>query len=855
MGEQPKVFEYAKQIGMETLALMDKIREWKLPVKSHMAILSEESIAEIQTRLKKKSSTKKKAKTKKTTKKKTTKTTTKKVAVKKTEGSKKTVSQRKVIRRRAGATKPSPLSPSPAKAITDPAPPSPSEEPTLVVTPETPTALAKETTKETAKTKPRSNIVGRMDLKRVQAFPARSSSTAPRPQKTTTRNIRTGFVAMPMVTPHTTEGERREKEKASRKKPSAGGGGKELPVQSFAATEFRKREVIFQPKKKRFMGAREGKKTQLTTPKASKRVVQIHNVIKVSELAQKMGIKIPQLSKKLISEGIMANMNTELDFDTVSLIVPEFGFEAKNLHMDIDEKVKLLAFGSLDEAPVTRPPVVTVMGHVDHGKTTLLDAIRSADVVSSEAGGITQHIGAYRVTLADEKVATFIDTPGHAAFTEMRARGANATDIAVIVVAADDGVMPQTEEAINHAKAANVPIIVAVNKVDRPDSNPEKIKQQLMEYELIPEEWGGSTLFAEISALQKQGIENLIEQIHLVAEIQELQANPKQSATGIVIESSLKKGRGNVATLLVQDGTLKTGDFIVLGSTVGRVRHMSNEMGKNLQEAGPSAPVEVAGLEKNPDAGDRFDVCRDENLAREVAEQRKMENQMNSATPSPNMSLDDLFSKVKSGDVQELAMVLKSDVAGSNEAIKGILSKIVHDEVKINVIHTGVGGISESDILLASTASGVVIGFNVRPDSSAQHMATERGVEIKTYTIIYELIDDVKKALSGMLRPDIVEKSQGQAEVRAIFSVPKLGVIAGCAVVSGTIFRTSLLRLIREGRVVYGGQLGSLKRFKDDVKEVANGYECGIGIENYNDIKVGDVIEAYTNEEVARTLE
>ena len=491
---------------------------------------------------------------------------------------------------------------------------------------------------------------------------------------------------------------------------------------------------------------------------------------------------------------------------------------------------------------------------MDHGKTTLLDAIRSADVVSGEAGGITQHIGAYRVTLSDGRVATFIDTPGHAAFTEMRARGANVTDIVVIVVAADDGMMPQTEEAINHAKAAGVPILVAVNKVDAPSANVEKVKQQLMEHELIPEEWGGATLFAEVSALKKQGIEGFIEQIHLLAEMQEIQSNPKRSATGVVIESSLKKGRGSVATLLVQDGTLRVGDYLVAGSTVGRVRRMSNEVGEILEEVGPGVPAEISGLERSPQAGERFDVCQEESQAREIADQKLAEERGPQAVAS-KVSLEDLFSKVIPGGAQELAVVLKSDVMGSNEAIKGMFSKIVHDEVKVNVIHMGVGGISESDILLASTSGGVVFGFNVRPDALAQQVARERGVDVKTYTVIYELIDDVKKALSGMLRPDIIEKSQGQAEVREIFQIPKLGVIAGCSVVDGKILRTSKLRLTRDSRVVYEGELGSLKRFKDDVKEVASGYECGIGIASYNDIKVGDVIEAYMNEEVARTLE
>ena len=897
MREQPKVFEYAKEIGMEPLALMDKIREWNLPVKSHMVSLSTDIIAEIERHLNKESTPNKKAKKKKATKKKavkkkTTETTKKKTTSKTVTKKEKTVItksitkktvkskpqseestkkvKKTVIRRRAKSEVEEPVvkgkestrltedntatttsvSPHIEDTNTTTGPSNPLASPS-------PSSPRKEEQGELQeKQKPRGNIVGRMDLKRIQTRSPREANQAPtRPQTNTPRNIRTGFIAMPPPPGPVYNNEpAKPLDKAVKKKPGASSGtGKDLPIQTFTATEFRKREVIFQPKKKK-PGVKDGKKTQLTTPKESKRRIQIHNIIKISDLAKKMGIKAPQLIRKLITEGIMAQVNTELDFETTLLIATEFGFEVENLHMDVNQKVDSIAFGDLNAEPVSRPPVVTVMGHVDHGKTTLLDAIRSADVVSGEAGGITQHIGAYRVTLADGKIATFIDTPGHAAFTQMRARGANLTDIVILVVAADDGVMPQTEEAINHAKASEVPIIVAINKVDRPGANVEKIKQQLMEYELVPEEWGGSTLFAEVSALKKEGIDNLIGQIHLVAEMQEIKANPVRSATGTVIESSLKKGRGNVATLLIKEGTLRVGDEIVAGLVVGRVRHMNNETGKTLKEAGPGVPVEVSGLEKTPEAGDRFDVCKAENIANEIAAQRLAEFKAKEEKPK-NLSMEELFANMNSNDVQELNIILKADVAGSNEAIKGMLTKITHDELKVNVIHTGVGGISESDVLLASTSGGVVIGFNVRPDVAAQRIAKEKSVEIKTYSIIYELIDEVKKSLSGLLRPDIIEKSQGQAEVREVFSIPKLGVIAGCFVIEGKISRTSLLRLVRDGRVIYEGELGSLKRFKDDVKDVSIGYECGIGMASYNDIKVGDVIEAFVKEEVARSLE
>ena len=899
MGDQPKVFEYAKTIGLEPLALMDKIRGWKLPVKSHMAALSFEIISEIENRLEqestpgpkvkktKKKAVKKKA-TSKTSKKTTKKTATKKTVVtktitKKTSKSKSSTTEeptaevkKTVIRRRATTPKTQEIEAQKSMAMTHGGgPQSPAEGAQAGEKMQTQTAALNKTTEATdpqsqlqdtshptlpdsptkaseESTKLRGNIVGRIDLKRTPTSKPSSPPSTPKSTATAPRNIRTGFTSMPL--PHVLEtGAAKPAEKPARKKPGPASAGKEQPVQTFTATEFRKREVIFQPKRKR-QGIKDGKKTQITIPKESKRRIQIYNTIKVSELAQRMGLKAPLLIKKLISEEIIAQIHTELDFDTVSLIATEFGFEAENLHTGIQDKVKSLAFGDLDAKLVSRPPVVTVMGHVDHGKTTLLDAIRSADVVSGEAGGITQHIGAYRVTLEDGKVATFIDTPGHAAFTAMRARGANLTDIAIIVVAADDGVMPQTEEAISHAKAAKVPMIIAINKIDRPGANIEKIKQQLMEYELVPEEWGGSTLFAEVSALKKEGLDNLIEQIHLVAEMQEIKSNPHRSARGVVIESSLKKGRGNVATLLVQEGTLKVGDYIVAGLTSGRVRQMSNEIGKNLESAGPGVPTEISGLESTPNAGDPFDVCQSEEKAREVCEQRIEEAKIDT-TPKSNISLEDLFSKVTAGDVQELNIILKSDVAGSNEAIKGMLGEITHDEVKVNIIHQGVGGISESDVLLANTSGGIIIGFNVRPDVTAQRKAKEKNVDIRTYSIIYELVDDVKKSLSGLLRPDIIEKSQGQAEVREIFNIPRLGVIAGCSIIEGKVSRSCQLRLVRDGRVIYEGELGSLKRFKEDVKEVAQGYECGMSITAYNDLKAGDIIEAFTKEEVARTLE
>jgi translation initiation factor IF-2 len=542
-----------------------------------------------------------------------------------------------------------------------------------------------------------------------------------------------------------------------------------------------------------------------------------------------------------------------LDFDTVALVVPEFGWEAQNVHQSVDQMISASSTAIADAERVHRPPVVTVMGHVDHGKTTLLDSIRKARVAQGEAGGITQHIGAYSVTLDDGHKITFIDTPGHEAFTAMRARGANATDIVIIVVAADDGMMPQTAEAINHAKAAKVPIIVAVNKMDKPGANPDRIKQQLTEFELVPEEWGGTTIYCPVSALKGDGIKELLEQIILVAEMQELKADPKRSATGIVIEARMEKGRGVVASLLVQDGTMKIGQNIVAGAVPGRVRSMNDDKGVNIKEVGPGLPVEILGLPDTPMAGDRFDIVTDEDSARRIAEQR-LSLVKKDETPNSKMTLDQLFARVKTGDAKEMAMVLKADVAGSLEAVKGQLDKLGNEEVKLKIIHSGVGGITESDALLASTAKGVIVGFNVRPDLGAARVAKEKGVEIKTYTIIYELMDDLKKALTGLLTPEVIEKAMGRAEVRNTFTVPKMGMIAGSFVTEGKIARNYSLRLVRDGKIIFEGKVGSLKRFKDDVKEVTSGFECGIGIENFNDIKVGDVIESFVKEEQLREL-
>ncbi len=724
------------------------------------------------------------------------------------------------------------------------------------------------------------NIIGRMDLSRVPQnnrggdgrVQQGGTAAGGRPQGNTgfgaagparnKGNLRAGFVQQAPTTVEAAEPfDPFSKKKDDKRRGGKVGVAEATPVKvkegeetkHFDAAEFRKREMVFQPKKKKGMLDRPAMKTEITTPKASKRILKINKTMKLSELANQMGVKAPELVKALMKNGVMATMNTDLDFDTIALIVTDFNFEAVNAFKTADEIIFDTAFGDLAADLVPRAPVVAVMGHVDHGKTSLLDAIRKANVAGGEAGGITQHIGAYQVKLEGGEQITFLDTPGHEAFTAMRARGANVTDIAIIVVAADDGMMPQTAEAINHAKAAKVPLIIAINKIDKPGANPDRIKQQLTELEVVPEEWGGTAIFREVSAIKKTGIKELLESILLVAEVQELKANPKRSGTGTVIESKLDKGRGNLATILVKDGTVKIGQHIVAGSVVGKVKSLQNYLGERVLEAGPGMPVEVLGLDGIPSAGDKFDIVKDEKTALQAAQVRK-DLVERDAQPHSKMSLEELFSKVNKGDVKELAIVLKADVAGSMEALQGMLAKANTAEVKIKIIHAAIGGITESDVLLASAAKGIIIGFGVRPDGGATTQSKRLGVEVRTYTIVYELMDDLKKAMTGMLTPDIVERVMGRAEVRNTFSVPKLGVIGGCSVLDGKVQRNNNVRLVRDGKIIYDGKIGSLKRFKDDAKEVAQGFECGIGIENFNDLKVGDIIEAYIKEEVARQL-
>ncbi|WP_226681303.1 translation initiation factor IF-2 [Sutcliffiella horikoshii] len=572
----------------------------------------------------------------------------------------------------------------------------------------------------------------------------------------------------------------------------------------------------------------------------------------VGELANKLNKEPSEIIKKLLMLGVMATINQDLDKDSIELIAGEYNVEVEE--EIIFEVTDFEGYDSEDTEEVMeeRPPVVTIMGHVDHGKTTLLDSIRNTKVTAGEAGGITQHIGAYQVEVEQGKKITFLDTPGHAAFTTMRSRGAQVTDITILVVAADDGVMPQTVEAINHAKAADVPIIVAVNKMDKEAANPDRVMQELTEHGLVSEAWGGDTIFVPLSALSGEGIDTLLEMILLVSEVEEYKANPKRAAQGTVIEAQLDKGRGSVATLLVQKGTLRVGDPIVVGNTFGRVRAMVNDLGRRVKEAGPSTPVEITGLNEVPQAGDNFMVFADEKTARNVGEARAQKQLQEQRSEKTRVTLDDLFEQIKQGEMKEINLIVKADVQGSVEAMAASLQKIDVEGAKVKIIHTGVGAITESDIILASASNAIVIGFNVRPDAGAKRTADAESVDIRLHRIIYKAIEEIEAAMKGMLDPEFEEKVIGQVEVRQTFKVSKVGTIAGAYVTEGKITRDSSIRLIRDGIVIFEGELDTLKRFKDDVKEVATNYECGVTIKNFNDIKEGDIIEAYVMQEIER---
>ena len=630
-----------------------------------------------------------------------------------------------------------------------------------------------------------------------------------------------------------------KEQEAEKKKPTpARSRKKEKPADDEKAVTSRKARKAIQEEKR------------AAALKAKKPKIRLEGQVTIAELAGCFEVAPTELITYLMEMGVMANLNQPLTPDSVEVLAEEYGFEVNYIEDPVEEE--LLALNDDDgKKEVLRKPVVTVLGHVDHGKTSLLDTIRSAKVTAGEVGGITQHIGAYQVKVDNKKIV-FLDTPGHEAFTAMRARGAQVTDIAVLVVAADDGVMPQTVEAINHVKAAQVPILVAINKIDKPDANPDRVKQQLSEHGLVSEEWGGDTIFVQVSAVRGDGIEELLEMILLLAEVGELKASPDRAARGTVIEAKLDRGRGPVATVLVQDGTLMVGDSIIRGSIAGKVRAMLNDRGERVESAGPSTPVEIIGLNDVPLAGDRFQVVGDDRIARTVAEKRAIKLKEASRRVQ-RVTLEDLFKQIQEGEVKDLNLIIKADVQGSVEAVQDALSKLSLEEVQIKIIHTGVGAINESDIMLASASNAIVIGFNVRPDSNARRLSEQDQVDIRLYRIIYEAIDDIKNAVTGMLKPVMKEAILGQAEVRQLFKVSRLGSIAGSYVIEGKITRNAMIRVIRDGTVVLDqGRIESLKRFKDDVREVLTGYECGILIENFNDLREGDIIEAYVMEQVAR---
>lgn len=932
-GNTIKVYELAKELGTDSLSLLDRLASLNIKVKNHMSDLGEEEVRTARESFKAATATKKEAPKKTVTRKKkadvveaatetaptpktksaasttgatATKTRTKAAATKTAAASiekssaPSAASAAGAILRRRVKTDGSEATSTVVSGKLSPPPPTPvEEEPTQYeeqtqelesqdvveeqiqmvetettdATPVTPTLEAAPTPEAPTTSSPAAvaptpavkksflNIAQPKEMikPRIIAHAPPASKTAPTPSRSgptpqqgvrgATTQDKDGFRIVRM----TKENLDQMAEEENQKKRGGGGGGREIgeiKPEDVKFNDYRKKEIVFLPKKKKIPVGRELKRTEITQAAAHKRVVEMDTTITVAEFARQMNVKATDVIRKLMTMGTMASMNQTIDFDTASVIAPEFQYEVKNIAFQ--ESAVLEAGEDSPESLKPRPPVVTIMGHVDHGKTSLLDAIRSAKVAEGEAGGITQHIGAYTIE-KNGKLISFIDTPGHEAFTAMRARGANVTDIVILVVAADDGVMPQTREALSHAKAAGVPIIVAMNKMDKPGANPEKIKQQLAELDLLAEDWGGQSQFVPVSAAKKTGLEELLEAILLNAEVLDLKANPDAPASGTVLEARLEKGRGPVASILVKRGTIRVGDYITSGQMYGRVKSLMNDKGENVKECTPGMPVEVLGFDGLPLAGEKFDCVDNDQAARELVTYRR-DKALSEKAATQKVTLEDLFAKANAGVVKELNVILKADVAGSVEAVRDSLLKLSTEKVKVKVVLAAPGGITESDILLATASKALIIGFNVRPETMARKLAEAEHVEIRTYTIIYELLDEVKLAMAGILDKKKVEKFLGRAEVRQTFSVPKLGTVAGCAVIDGKIQRGANIRLLRDSRVIFDGKLSSLKRFKDDAKEVAEGYECGMGIENYNDLKVGDLIEAYTIEMITPEL-
>ncbi len=741
------------------------------------------------------------------------------------------------------------------------APAEPAVETTAAKTPDTSAALKRQRAKKAKKDTP-ARIISLPDAEeKPAAEKAAAAKTAEAPARRAPRVVEVAKVREEKVAAPVEKEEKKPKVKKKRaKKP--GLAEDEAAKKAFRKKEIREgielyagkeAEVGVLPRKKGVKKTvRKMAKTELTVPKAIKRRIKVGESITVGELAKKMGIKFSDLAKKLMGLGIMATINHPLDYDSAVLVASEFGYEAER---SVLQEEDILGLPSLEEGELRpRPPVVTIMGHVDHGKTSLLDAIRKSHIIEHEAGGITQHIGAYHVTLDNGEVV-FLDTPGHEAFTAMRARGAQVTDIVVLVVAADDGVMPQTLEAINHARAANVPLVVAVNKIDKPDANPDRVKRELADRGVVPEEWGGDVQFAEISAKKIIGIDALLEKILLQAEILELSARVDSMARGRIIEAKLDKGRGAVGTVLIQSGTLKTGDVFVCGLEYGRVRAMFNDRGERVEQATPSIPVEVQGFSGVPQAGDEFIVLENERVAKQVAQMRQQKQREAAMAKLSKVTLEKLYERFQEGTVKELNLILKADVQGSIEALTQALSELGSKDIKVNIIHTGAGEITETDIMLASASNAIVIGFNVRANPKAQSLAEQEQVDVRFYDIIYNLVSDVHSALEGLLEPVFEEQPLGKVEIRQIFTISKVGTIAGSFVQEGKVERNALVRVKRQDKVIYEGRIASLKRFKDDVKEVLAGYECGIGLDKFNELQAGDILEVYQLREVKPQLE
>ena len=827
-----KVYELAKKLKVTSVFLMEQIRkEWKLPVKNHMETLTADLIQEIEKKFYK--SSKAATKTTAVKKKKDKKTVTKR---------KSSVTKKSAITRKTKTKKEKPPTSDLKKEI--------SETQELKKPPVKRKLIIR---RKTDIEKPDEKLTASATA--VSSPPEKKKKETSTPSRSTgTQNIRSDMVSIKTINPLDENfwDEKKEEESSDYKKQIKKPIAEKDVSSKFNATDFRKREVIFQPRKKRTALAGDFKRTPITTPKSHKRIIKVDGEMELDDLCKKMSLKKKKMLDKLKEEGLYEKNINILDFETIALITPFFGFEAKNIKQT--EKSLLNQTKTKEDNKKTqgKPPVVTIMGHVDHGKTTLLDTIRKTKIAQSEAGGITQQIGAYTIQINKQPI-TFIDTPGHASFTQMRSRGAQVTDIVVLMVASTDGVMPQTLEALNHAKSAKVPIIVAISKMDAPGANPDKIKKQMSEQGVIPEEWGGDTNFIPISATQGQGIEELLEHIQLMADIQELKCDPEALAQGVVLEARKEKGLGSVVSFLIQDGTLKSGDNIFVGKYLGRVRQMKNDQGQIVKEAKPGFPVEVIGFRDLPQAGDTFHTIKDEKIIKNLLSLK--ESRIPSSSGQKNISPEDLLLKMElsNKDHQELNIILKADRQGSVEALQNSLDQIKSDEVSLKIIHSGTGGISTSDVLLAGTVSGIVLGFNVRPDEKVVKTAKEKSVQIYTHSIIYELLDQVKKLMLGLLKSDLVEEDIGWAEVREVFSISKLGSVAGCYVTKGHFLRNSFVRLVRDGSLVHEGKIASLRRFKDDVKEVGVGLECGISLEKFNDIKPKDTMEAYIKKEKART--